>query len=103
MKKIIVTTIARNPIEHENTAYGDKTTTTSSFWTLSNGLEVQVHYYKAEGLYGSYKSISVSPFIGQHNMPYVDVRDGLAHVMDAVQAWVNRRDDRHEWKIRYQL
>lgn len=36
-------------------------------------------------------------------MSYVDVRDGLAHVMNAVQAWVNRRNDRHEWKIRYQL
>lgn len=33
MEKIIVTTIAHNPIEHESTAYGDKTTSTSSFWT----------------------------------------------------------------------
>lgn len=103
MKKIIVTNIDYSNPEREINTIGNDTFNVSAFWTLNNGLEVHVHYYKAEGLYSSYKSVSVSPFVGHKGMSYEDVRDGLGHVMNAVQAWVNRRADRSEWRIRFEL
>lgn len=103
MKKIITTHISRMPIERETNTISDKIISTSAFWTLNNGLEVQVHYYKAIGMYGSYKSVSISPFVGHYKMPYCEIRDGLEHVMNAVQAWASRRPDRTEWNIHYKL
>lgn len=101
MKKIIVTNVAHGDTNREKNIYNDNVFSVSTFWTLNNGLEVQVHYYKAEGLYSSYKSVSVSPFLGFTEKSYTEVRDSLEHVMDAVRAWVNRRNDRAEWDISY--
>lgn len=103
MKKIIVTNIERSNASREISAINDDVFSVSAFWTLNNGLVIQVHYFRAEGLCNSYKSVSVSPFMGDTEKSYIEVRDGLKHVMDAIQAWVNRRNDRHEWSIRYEL
>lgn len=103
MSKIIVTNIEHTKVEREANAILIETLSVSAFWTLSNGLVIQVHYFKTGGFCRTYKTISISPFMGYSDMPYTEVRNGLEHVMNAIQAWASCRHDKAEWEIYYSL